>query len=100
VRGSRLTADEAVMLVLAGLKGEEVIGELCRRYGVSQTTYYKLRDAFLQGGAEGGIEHRGHTSEVAALKDRVRQLERTLGRKTLEVEILKKTDEFLKRRRS
>jgi len=58
-----------VMLVLAGLKGEEAIGELCRRYGVSQTTYYKLRDAFLQGGAE-GIEHRGHTSEVAALKDR------------------------------
>lgn len=99
MRGSRLTADEAVMLVLAGLKGEEGIGELCRRYGVSQTTYYKLRDAFLQGGAE-GIEHRGHTSEVAALKDRVRQLERTLGRKTLEVEIPKKTDEFLKRRRS
>lgn len=93
----RLTTDEAVALVLAGLKGEATVEELCRRHGVSQTTYYKLRDAFLQAGAE-GLEHRGHTREVAALRDRIRELERMLGRKTLEVEILKKTDEFLRRR--
>ncbi len=39
--------------VLAGLKGEVPIGELCRRYAVSEVTYYKLRDRFIAAGMEG-----------------------------------------------
>ena len=39
--------------VLARLKGEVPIGELCRRYAVSEVTYYKLRDRFIAAGMEG-----------------------------------------------
>ncbi|MBU0651229.1 transposase [bacterium] len=37
-------------VVLAGIKGQLTISELCARYGVSQTQYYKWRDTFLSEG--------------------------------------------------
>lgn len=92
----KLSDDDAQALVLSGLKGEATIAELCRRYGVSEATYYKLRDRFLAAGRE-GLGNSGHTQQVKALNDRVRELERALGRKSLEVELLKKRDELLKR---
>ena len=49
----KLSDDDAVALVLAGLKGDVTLAELCRRYGVSETTCYKLRDRFIASGSEG-----------------------------------------------
>lgn len=94
---SKLSPDDALALVLSGLKGEVSLADLCRRYGVAQTTYYKLRDRFLSGGAE-GLKHGGKPVRVKELEDRVRELERALGRKTLEVEVLKKTEEIIRSR--
>ncbi len=84
----KLSDDDALALVLNGLKGEIPLSDLCRRYGVTQSTYYKLRDRFLEAGASG--LRTGKVPEVKALEDRVKDLERALGRKTLEIEILKK----------
>ena len=92
----KLTDEDAQTLVLAGLKGEVPVAELCRRYAVSEVTYYKLRDRFLAAGME-GLSNSGHTRYVKAMEDRIRDLERALGRKSLEVEFLKKTSEVLKR---
>jgi len=89
----KLSDEDALALVLAGLKGEEPLAELCRRYGVSETTYYKLRDRFVAAGTE-GMRHGGHTREIKALRDRIRELERVLGQKSLQVELLKKTEEL------
>ncbi|OYD08362.1 hypothetical protein [Paludifilum halophilum] len=47
---SKLTDDEKLALVLAGLKGNVPLSDLLRQYGVSQATYYKLRDRFLEAG--------------------------------------------------
>ncbi len=69
--------------MLAGLKGE-----LCRRYAVGEVTYYKLRDRFIAAGME-GLYSSGHTKYVKAMEDRIRDLERALGRKSLEVEFIK-----------
>ena len=96
MRHRKLSDDDALALVIAGLKGEVPIGDLCRRYGVSETTYYKLRDRFIAGGTE-GLRNMGHTKQVKALHDRIRELERVLGRKSMEVELLKKTSELLGR---
>ncbi len=35
----KLSDDDAQALVLAGMKGDVTLAELCRRYGVSETTY-------------------------------------------------------------
>jgi transposase-like protein len=40
----KLSTNDALALVLSGLKGELPVSDLCRKYGVSMATYYKLRD--------------------------------------------------------
>ena len=92
----KLSDEDAQALVLAGLKGEVPVAELCPRYAVSEVTYYKLRDRFIAAGME-GLYNSGHTRYVQAMEDRIRDLERALGRTSLEVEFLKKTSEILKR---
>lgn len=63
--------------------------DLCRKYGVSTATYYKLRDQFVTGDVQ-GLQSNGKTDQVKALELRIKDLEQALGRKTLEVEVLKK----------
>lgn len=94
----KLTDDDALALVMSGLKGDIPVSDLCRRYGVSQATYYKLRDQFIAGGVQ-GLRNNGKTDQVKALEIRVNELEKALERKTLEIEILKKTEELMARRR-
>ena len=49
---SRWKLEEKLEIVLLGLKGEASVSELCRRHGVTETTYYKWRSRFLEGGKE------------------------------------------------
>ena len=44
------TVEEKFSIVLEGLKENTNIAELCRRHGISQTSFYKSRDKFLEGG--------------------------------------------------
>ena len=62
------------------------MAEVCREHQISETLFYSWRDQLLEGGAErlSGKEER---TELAELRKRVRDLERTLGRKTYELEI-------------
>jgi transposase-like protein len=91
----KLTTDESLALVLAGLKGDIPIADLCRQYGVSQATYYKLRDRFLQGG-KSSLETTPSRQRVKKLEKRIEDLEAALGRKQLEVELLKKATGLLR----
>jgi transposase-like protein len=63
----KLTDDDAQALVLSGLKGEVPVLDLCRKYGVSNATYYKLRDQFIAGGVQ-GLQNNGKTNQVKALE--------------------------------
>jgi transposase-like protein len=57
-----------------------------REHGISETLYYTWREKLFEGGlaALAGKEERGDLKE---LRRRIRELERTLGRKTYELEI-------------
>jgi transposase len=64
---------------------------VARRHGVAPNLLYRWRRLLSEGGAvavqaDDGVTGNG---EVRRLEERVRELERQLGRKTLEVEILK-----------
>ena len=80
------TAKQKLEIVLAGLKGDRSVRDVCREHGISETLYYGWRDKFLEAGREAlaGKEERQGERE---LKKRVRDLERALGRKTYELEI-------------
>jgi transposase len=81
------TVPQKLEIVLAGLRGDRSVAELCREHQISENLYYTWRDKLLEGGSErlSGKEER---IELVELRKRVRDLERTLGRKTYELEIL------------
>ena len=80
------TARQKLEIVLAGLRGDRSVREVCREHGISETLYYGWRDQLLEAGRErlAGKEERQGERE---LRRKVAQRERALGRKTYELEI-------------
>jgi transposase len=46
----QFSAEEKIRIVLAGLRGEDSIAELCRREGIVQNLYYRWSKEFLEAG--------------------------------------------------
>jgi transposase-like protein len=80
------TAQQKIEIVLAGLRGDRTVKEVCREHEISDTLYYSWRDKLLEGGREAlaGKDERNGQKE---LRRKIRELERALGRKTYELEI-------------
>jgi transposase len=80
------TAQQKIEIVLAGLRGDRTVKEVCREHEISETLYYSWRDKLLEGGREAlaGKDERNGERE---LRRKIRELERALGRKTYELEI-------------
>lgn len=80
------TAQQKIEIVLAGMRGDRSIKEVCRDHEIAETLYYTWRDKLLEGGRAvlAGKEERTGEKE---LRRRIRELERALGRKTYELEI-------------
>jgi len=77
------------------------VSYVARQYGVSPGLLYKWRQA-LEAGALTGVECEDAVvskKELKKLKSRIRELERALGRKTLDVEILKATVELAREKK-
>src|SRR5271168_1254410 len=79
--------EEKWQLVQEGLKSGNV-SETCRRHGVAPNLFYRWKDEAEQG-AKAALGGRSAAAAESAKDHRIRQLERTLGRKALEIEILK-----------
>ena len=90
-RRRRWTAAEKLRIVEETLTSADSVSAVARRHGVAPNLLYRWRRLMTEGGAvavqaDDGVTGNG---EVRRLEERVRELERQLGRKTLEVEILK-----------
>lgn len=85
------TPEQKIEIVLARLRGDRPTRDVCRQYEISEALYYQWRERLLEGGKTALATPRDkrppEASELAQLKKRVAQLERTLGRKTYELEI-------------
>ncbi len=77
-------------IVLAGLRNEMSVAELCRRHGVSDVMYYKWRKTFLDSGLA-GLKSNGKVSsgEVAYQREN-EDLKALIGELTVENRFLKK----------
>ena len=42
------TSEQKVLIVMEGIRGEQSIAELCRKYGISDSTYYKWNKELLR----------------------------------------------------
>jgi transposase len=81
------TVEEKWEIVQEGIKSGNV-SETCRRYGIAPNLFYRWKDEAAQG-AKAALGGRSAAAADTEKDRRIRQLERTLGRKSLEIEILK-----------
>jgi transposase len=80
----KFSAQQKTELVLASLRGQKTVAEICRENEISETLLRTWRDHFLAAGAQ-RLEGKAERTEVEELRRQVSRLERALGRKTMEV---------------
>ncbi|GHG36020.1 transposase [Paracoccus aerius] len=90
-RRRRWTAAEKLRIVQEALDDRASISVVARRNGVAPNLLYRWRRLMLEGGSVAVTEDDDVTSNrvVREMEIRIRELERQLGRKTLEAEILR-----------
>lgn len=100
-RRRRFTAEEKRKIVEETTVPGQSVSAVSRRYGVSPSMVFKWRRLVEEGtmSSLGADEPVVPESEVKALKGRIRELERLLGRKTLENEILKEGIELAREKK-
>jgi transposase len=84
--------EQKAEIVLAGLRGDRSVRDVCREHEVSETLYYGWRDRLLEGGTEALRSARGRVrdpreQELKDARKRIQLLERALGKKTYELEV-------------
>jgi transposase len=79
--------------VMEVLRGEKSQAQVCRERDITETLYYKWRDAFFERAP--GIFEDGRSSNHEQQSDRIAELERMVGRLTMENAILKKAGSLL-----
>ncbi|MGH2967952.1 MAG: transposase [Solirubrobacteraceae bacterium] len=82
----QFSAQQKLEIVQTLARGEKQLTALAREHGVDHTTIYRWRDQ-VRAGALDALSGQRQAPDQAA-EARIRELERALGRKTLELEIL------------
>src|SRR5580700_2509213 len=88
------SAEEKVRIVIAGLRGEDSIAELCRKEGINQNLYYRWSKEFLEAGKKrlaGDTAGEATNDEVKGLRTEAQQLKELLAEVLLENRLLKKS---------
>src|ERR1700733_4359254 len=88
------SAEEKVRIVIAGLRGEDSIAELCRKEGINQNLYYRWSKEFLEAGKKrlaGDTAREATSDEVKGLRTEAQQLKELLAEVLLENRLLKKS---------
>ena len=88
------SAEEKIRIVVAGLRGEDSIAELCRREGIAESLYYSWSKEFLEAGKRrlaGDTARAATSSEVKDLRQEAKALKEVVAEQALELRLLKKS---------
>ena len=87
------SAEDKIRIVIAGLRGEESVAELCRKEGINQNLYYRWSKDFLEAGKKrlAGDTAREASDDVKGLRAEAHQLKELLAELMLENRLLKKS---------
>ena len=90
-RRRRYTVDQKLAVLAEAAAPGMTISYVARRHGISPSLIFGWRRRMTEGGKEAvrADDEVVASAEVRALQKRIRELERVLGRKTLENEILR-----------
>jgi transposase len=90
----RYSSEDKIRIVLAGLRGEDSIAELCRQEGIAQSQYYSWSKEFLEAGRKrlaGDTAREANSGEVQDLRREARDLKEVVAEQALELRLLKKS---------
>jgi transposase len=90
-RRRRFTTEQKLAVVAETMQPGLSISYVARRHGLSPSLVFRWRRLMTEGGQEAvrADDDVVPAADARRLEERVRELERQLGRKTLEVELLK-----------
>lgn len=89
----KFSAEEKIKIVLEGMRGEESIAAICRKYGIHQNNYYKWSKDFIEAGKRrlsGDVLREATRDEVQDLRQMNEQLKKEVGELYIENKELKK----------
>ena len=87
------SAEEKIRIVLEGMRGEDTIANISRKYGINDSVYYKWSKDFLEAGKKrlsGDTERNANATEVQDLKKENDNLKKALADLYLHNDLLKK----------
>jgi transposase len=90
----KYSPEEKIRIVLEGLRGEDTIAAICRKYVIHQNLYFKWSKDFIEAGKRrlsGDTLREANRDEVTDLKIKVERLRREVGDLYVENKDLKKT---------
>jgi transposase len=90
----RYSAEEKIRIVLEGLRGEDTIANISRKYGINDSVYYKWSKDFLEAGKKrlsGDTDREASSTEVHDLKKENENLKKALADLYLHNDLLKKS---------
>lgn len=88
------SSEQKIMIVVEALRGESSVMEICRKYGISHSLFYKWNKEFMEAGKkrlEGDTTREATGEEVSDLRKENQQLKMLVADLVLRNEILKKS---------
>ena len=90
----KFTPDTKVRIVLEILRGEKSLAQASRDYQIKSSLLYRWKDQFLEGAKQSFAF--GEAAEQKRRVDKVAELERLVGKLTMQLEIAKKASHYVK----
>jgi len=88
------TSEQKILIVMEAIRGESSVAEICRKYGIHQTQFYKWNKQFLEAGKkrlQGDTSREATTDEVQTLRNENQDLKILVAELVLRNSILKKS---------
>lgn len=87
------TSDFKLDAVLDMVRGEKTLAQICREREITESLLYKWRDAFFERAPAIFADQRSSGNDPQA--ERIAELERMVGKLTMQIEVLKKARSLL-----
>ena len=88
------TSEQKVLIVMEGIRGEHSIAEFCRKYGISDSTYYKWNKEFIEAGKarlDGDTIREATSDEVKELRQENIRLKEALADLVVRYDVVQKS---------
>jgi transposase len=88
------SSEQKIMIVMEALRAETSVVELCRKYGITQSTFYNWNKEFMEAGKKrlaGDTTREATSGEVAELRKENQKLKEMVADLMLRYDIVKKS---------